>query len=226
MKPSITLFLGVLVVLGWHQAALAQRKEAAYSEVFRMEQAALSLLRSLPHRSTTTHEVVPEVGKDPTYKSILTYETIPPDRSRSVQENVTPASFKRMETIFVAGRFYQKFDGRPWFEREPPPPPVPIETQGTTRVSKPRFENNAWLLETLTEKGRLVSVYETKSKSTREVDGKEITQITTSRYWFRDDGILFKKTSQLETVGDPKILRNTAVYDYDDIKIEAPIINQ
>ena len=130
-----------------------------------------------------------------------------------------------MEVISIAGKSFQKFDNGSWFARQPPPDYVgPANAPAPTPISKPRFENQARLVETLTEKGRLVSVYETISKSTREVDGKEVSQITTSRFWFRDDGMLLKKTSQLETVGDLKILRNTAVYEYENINIEAPIM--
>jgi hypothetical protein len=224
---SKALFFGFFVVIGLDQSTLSQSKEFSYGEVGQMEQTALGLIRAIPHRSTATHESFPGRGKEPTWKSVLTSETIAPDRSRWIQQNLvseSSGSFKRMEVVSISGKHYQKIDNGPWLLKEPPPPPVVPTVAADPRFSKPRFENHAWLIETLTEKGRLVTVYETKSRSTREQDGKEISQITTSRYWFRDDGMLLKRIREFETVGDPKILKNSTVYEYEDIKIEAPIM--
>jgi hypothetical protein len=227
MRHASKILLAFFVVGGFHQV-VAQSKEASYGEISKMEQAAMVLILSIPHRRTMTSWVFPDRDKEPTWKSVLISEIIPPDRSRWIQENIVSesGSFKRMEVVSVGGTHYQKIDKGPWYMREPPPPPVVPIASPLPSAPRPRFENSAQLLETLTERGRLVSVYETKSKSTREVDGKEVIQINTSRYWFRDDGILLRKDGELETVGEPRILKNSTVYEYDDIRIEAPKVNQ
>jgi len=225
-----TLLLGFFVVFSLHYSSFAQSKEVSYSDVFRKEQAALQLIRSIPHRSIMTSWVYPERGERVIFKSVLTRETIGPDRLHSIQENVVsePGSFKRMEFISIAGRNYRRFDEGPWQVLGPSPDYIgPANGPPAAQtVSRPRFENSAQVVETLTEKGRLVSVYETKSRITKEVDGKEVSQITTFRFWFRDDGMLLRKDGELETIGEARILKNSTVYEYDDIKIEAPINNQ
>ena len=214
------------MVLLFISSASAQSKEVTSIDVRKMEQKAMELLRSVPYRSTTIAETFPVRGEAANWKSKMILEVVPPDRTRQVQETLTSEKPDRREIISVSGTYSQRFNDGPWQVLPPPPdyvgprnetPPIP--------VLKPKFEIQTRLVETLTENGRTVSVYEIKNKFTREVDGKEAVQLTSSRFWFRDDGFLLKKFAELENVGDPKIVINTTVYDYDNIKIEAPITN-
>src|SRR6185503_4106595 len=114
---SKALFFGFFVVIGLDQSTLSQSKEFSYGEVGQMEQTALGLIRAIPHRSTATHESFPGRGKEPTWKSVLTSETIAPDRSRWIQQNLvseSSGSFKRMEVVSISGKHYQKIDNGPW----------------------------------------------------------------------------------------------------------------
>jgi hypothetical protein len=226
---GITVFVGSLFLFGIQQATFAQGQEVPYSEVSRMEQTASELRHSIPYRLTLTAESFPERDKEPSWKGISVLETVPPDRSHEIHENTAQGKSDRRELFSIAGKYYQRFNGGPWqVRRPPPPPPIPasIGLAASPAGSRPKVETKAWLIETLIENGRLVYVYESKGTATREVDGKEVTQIATSRYWFRDDGMLLKKVAELEIVGDPKIVKNTTVYEYGDIKIEEPIINK
>jgi len=217
------VLFGCLFLFGLCQATLCQGKEVSYSDVIKLEQSAVTLLKAVPYRSTMTNWVFPERGKEPSWKSILIRETVRPDLWREVQENFSPASVRRTEVVFVGGNFYQKLNDGPWQLRQLPPPPVALPTTAGITASRPRFEVSARLIETLNDKNGMISVYETKSKSTKEEGGKEISQIATSRVWFRLDGLLVKKDFELETVGESRILKNSTVYEYEDIKIEAPI---
>jgi hypothetical protein len=203
----------------------AQSKEPSPSEIFSMERRALGMLSLVPYRSTMTGETFPARGQEANWKTVLIREIIAPDRYREVQENTTQGKSDRRELIAVSGKYYQRFDNDPWREYPPRSDYVAPKNEASPAIaSKPKIESQARLLETLTENGRLVSVYEVKSKVTREIDGKEVTQLTTSRFWFRDDGMLLKEFKELETSGNPRIVSNTTVYEYDDIKIEAPIL--
>lgn len=220
-------FAGLLFLFGIQQATLAQSREIPFSDVNRMEQTALGLLQSIPYRSTLTAESFPERGTEASWKGISILEKASPDRSRQVYINVARGKSQRREIVSIGGNNYQRFDDGPWqVLGAPARNHVGSTNELKPIVSRPRIENKTSLIETIQEKGRLVSIYEVKNTTTREVDGKEVVQIGISRYWFRDDGMLLKKLSELETVGDPKIVRNTTVYEYDDIKVEAPLINE
>jgi hypothetical protein len=225
---SATVFLaGLLLLFGIQQATSAQSREISFSEVNRMEQTALGLLQSIPYRSTLTAESFPARGKEASWKGISILEKASPDRSRQVYINVSQGKSERREIVSIGGNNYQRFDGGPWqVLAAPARNRVGSINEVKPIVSRPRVESKTSLIETIQEKGRLVSIYEVKNTTTREVDGKEVVQIGTSRYWFRDDGMLLKKLSELETVGDPKIVRNTTVYEYDNVKVEAPVINE
>lgn len=220
---STVFFVLSVAVLGLFHAASGQTKEIPYGEVFKMEQAAGVLLRSLPHRSSMTSWVFPECGKEASFKSVLIRETVSSDHSRWIQENDTQGSFRRMEVVTVGGKNYRKIDDGAWHvlplppvNMAPPEPPVPSR-------AKYRFETSARLIDTLNDGNGPVSIYETINKSTRKEDGREITRINTIRIWFRYDGRLLRKDMELETVGEARILKNSTVYEYDGIKIEAPI---
>jgi len=223
MNLSKVLFPGFFVAIALNHSLHAQSKEVSYAEVFRMEQAALSLLRSIPNRSVMTSWVYPERGKEATYKNVFIREITHTDRLRQISEELSSGKSERRELVSIGEKNYQRFNNGPWQVLDlpknygvwgDPAPPV---------SSKPRFETSARLIETVNEKNGPVSIYETISKSTREEGGKEISQIVTSRYWFRYDGLLLKKARELETVGEPRILKNLTVYEYEEIKIEAPI---
>ena len=220
--------VGSFFLFGIQQAALAQVQEVSYSDISKMERTTLGLLRSIPYRMTRTAETFPERGKEASWKGVLIVETNPPDRSRQISVTTTQGKSERWEIVSISGRHYQRFNDGPWQVLPPPPPPKDTEPKNAPASvgSRPKIEAQAQLVETLTEKGRLVSVYDTKSTTTREVDGKEVVQIVTSKYWFRDDGMLLKKVSEIETLRDPKIVKNTTVYEYEDIKVEAPTVNQ
>lgn len=221
--PKVAIYVSLLLgVLGTQ----AHGQEVKFSDVFKMEQTAMTLLRAVPHRSTRTSWVFPERGKEATWKSTLINEILSAERSRWVQINESPGSFKRMEVVSIGGKHYRRVDDAPWHLLGPPPSDIVLPPAPTPpKITKPRFENTARLVETISDKSGLVSVYETISKSTLEENGVEVSKIHTIRYWFRHDGMLLRKDMELETIGDPKILRNSTVYEYDGIKIEAPVLN-
>ena len=225
MKSTSTVcFVVSVTVLSLFQVAPGQNKEITYADVFKMEQSAMILLRSLPHRSSMTSWVFPERGKEASYKSVLIRETVSSDRFRWIQENSnTPGSFRRMEVVTIGDKNYRKIDDGSWHVLSPPRAnTVPPEPPATARV-KHRFENSARLIETHNEDNGPVTVYETISKSTREEDGKDIVRININRFWFRYDGRIMRKDMEMETVGEPRILKNSTVYEYEGIKIEVPI---
>lgn len=224
MRRVLTVFFVLSVaILGHFQAAFGQSKEVSYGDLFKMEQSAGVLLRSLPHRSSMTSWVFPERGKEPSHKSVLVRETMSSGRSRWIQENDTPGSFRRMEVITIDDKNYRKIDDGAWHILPlPQVNAIPPEPLAPSR-SKYRFENSARLIETLNEGNGPVSVYETVSRSTREEDGKETSRINTIRYWFRYDGRLLRKDMEQETIGEARILKNSTVYEYEGIKIEAPM---
>jgi len=225
MKNTLeVIFVALFIVLGFSPAAFSQGKDLTYADIFKMEQTAMTLLRSTPYRSTWTSWNFPERGKEPSYRGVFTYEIDATGRTRSVQENHTPGSFNRMEGIFIGDKNYRKFDDGPWRVYPLPPSPLPITDTTPPTNSKPRFENSVKLIETLNNNDGLVSVYETISKATREENGKDIVRISTNRFWFRYDGRLLRKDMELETIGEPRILKNSMVYEYENIKIEEPIV--
>jgi len=201
----------------------AQIREVNYFEVLKLEQTAKVLLRAVPHRSTTTSWVFPERDKDPTWKSILIREVVSTDRSRWIQINESPASFKRMEVISIGEKHYRKVDDAPWQVMAPPSDYVGPSNLPTSGTSKPRIETQARLVETVNDKNGVVSVYETVSRSTLVKNGREVTNINTGRFWFRHDGMLLRQDMEQQTIGEPRVLKNSTVYEYDGISIEAPI---
>ena len=222
MKRSNVAILcfGFFILFAFDDVSLAQDKEVNSLEISRMEQAAMGMLHSIPYRSTMTAESFPERGKEASWKSVIVREVVPPGQ---LHEIVLDKSNRR-EYIALDGKHYQRFNDGAWQAFPPPPDYVGPAGGSAAPSSKPRFENQARLVDSFTDKNRFVSVYEIKIKVTKDVEGKEITQLMTSRLWFRDDGKLLKKVAELETVGDPKILTNTTVYEYEGINIEAPVI--
>ena len=217
-----------LVLSVFAHAAIAQSKEITSTEISKMEQSAISMLRAGPYRSIWTSWVFPERGKEHSYKTTMTTEVDVAGNTRSIQEDGTPGSFRRMEVISVEGQHYRKIDEGPWQRLSPPPSGYgqSVESQPLTG-SRPRFELTARLIETQDTKEGLVSIYETVSKSTREENGKDVVRISTSRFWFRYDGMLLRKDMEAETVGESRIVRNSTVYEFTNIpRIEAPNINQ
>jgi hypothetical protein len=224
-RTCIPIFLFFFMILLFINSASAQNKEVLPADVLRMERKATDMLSSIAYRSTMTGETFPARDQDANSKTVLIREILPPDRYREIQENTENGKWNRRELVAVGGKYFQRFDNGPW--REYPPPPdykIPGTATAPAVAAKPKVESKAWLVETLTENGHAIAVYEYKSTSTREIDGKSITQMTTSRFWFRDDGMLLKKFAELETLGDPRVISNTTVYEYDNVKIEAPII--
>ena len=223
--PRISIFLFFLLVLLFFSSASAQNTEVLPAQVLKLERDALGLLRSIPYRSTMTGETFPARGQEADWKTIVVQEVVAPDRYRQVVEDFTKGKSERRELIAVAGTYYHRFGNGPWQVLPPRQNSDNPKTETTQTVtSKPKIESKAWLAETLTENGRTVSVYDYRSKATREIDGRHVTQIITYRYWFRDDGVLLKKFQELETSENSKIVSNTTVYEYDNIKVEAPII--
>jgi hypothetical protein len=224
-QPRISIFLFFFVILLFFSSASAQNREVLPAEVLKLERDAMGMLRPIPYRSTMTGETFSARGQEANWKTIVIQETVTPDRYRQVVEDFTQGKSERRELIAVGGTYYHRFGNGPW-QVLPPRQTSDIPKTETTQTitSKPKIESKAWLVETLTDNGHTVSVYEYKSTSTREVDGKSVTQMTISRFWFRDDGMLLKKFSELETLDNPRIVSNTTVYEYDNIKVEAPII--
>ena len=229
MRCISNIRLVVLLILTvLPQIANSQNKEITAWEISRMEQSAISILRAGPYRSIFTSWVFPERGKEHSFKTTMITEVDIVGHTRSVQENDTPGSFKRMEVMSISGQHYRKIDDGPWQLLTPPPLGYgqPMETPKSTG-SKPRFENSAKLVETLTGKNGTVSVYETVSKSTRDEDGKEVTRISTNRFWFRYDGMLLRKDMETETIGEPRILKNSMIFENENIpRLEAPKVDQ
>lgn len=219
------LICGLACFFGLSQTVLGQENEVTYAEVLRMEQSAMLLMRSVPYRSTMTSWVFPERGKDASYTNVLIRETTGPDRWRSIQVNDQPGSFRRMEVITIGDQAYRKVDERPWeaVPLPPPPPPAPEKADPSKPAPVIRFENKLRLVETVNAEGGPVSVYEAVSKSFRLEGAREVARITTNRYWFRYDGRLLRKDMELEVAGEPRILKNSTVYEYDAISIEKPI---
>jgi len=179
----VTQVAAFLAFFAYLQVTPAQNQEVLPSEVLKMEREAMGLLRSVPYRSTMTAETFAARGQEPTWKTILIREMVAPDRYREVQEDITQEKSQRRELIAVSSTYYQRFNNGPW--QVLPPPPERIVPKNETipaTAAKPKIESNAWLIETLTDKGRMVSIYEYKSTVTREVDGKEVTQMTTTRF--------------------------------------------
>jgi hypothetical protein len=125
--------------------------------------------------------------------------------------------------IYISGKNYRKIDSGEWQPLPPYPDYVGPVIQEQKPVAKPRITSEAWLVENVTLGGRNVSVYETKSTVVTTEGEKETTKISSGRYWIRDDGFLLKKVTELETSVDKTLVRNTTVYEHENIKIEAPI---
>src|SRR5436190_24114068 len=103
-----------LVLSVFAHAAIAQSKEITSTEISKMEQSAISMLRAGPYRSIWTSWVFPERGKEHSYKTTMTTEVDVAGNMRSIQEDGTPGSFRRMEVISIEGQHYRKIDDGPW----------------------------------------------------------------------------------------------------------------
>lgn len=215
--------LAVVIGLCFSGESFSQKTEADHREVSKKVQSGESLARSIPYRSTMTGEKFESREGARTWNSVLMQEWVQPDRSRWIQINDSPDTFKRMEVISISGKNYRKIDDGEWQSLPPYPDYVGPVNAPQSQKSPPRFTNQAWLIENVTLNGRNVSVYETKSTVVTTEGEKETTKINRARYWLRDDGFLLKKIMELETVGEKTLLRNTTVYEHENIKIEAPI---
>lgn len=226
MTTSLKTILGLFVITLFSlQAVSGQEKEVKTSDIATMEVTALNLLKSVSHRSILTSEVFPERGKEATYKAVSTVEQESPDRSREIKEIAGTQGVRRTEIVTIGDRKYARSDDGPW------------QTAGSVKeygswgvptpgnASKPKFEDSARLVETLTNEKGEVSIYETVTRIIREQNGKEETSIVTSRYWFAKDGKLLRKDMQFEKAGETRLSTNSTVYEYEEIKIEEPKIN-
>lgn len=230
MKQRVFFALAaVLIGLCFSGEGFSQKTEANYEEVSRKVESWRLLVTSIPFRWTSREERVESGTRKGTWVSSTTIEKIPPGRSRFMSR-VKNGTFKRMEVISISGNRYRKM-GRGEWQSLPPHPDYPDTVrefsgpihQGQKSESKPRFTNQAWLIKTVRLNGRNVSVYEIKSTEVTTEGEKEITKISSARYWLCDDGFLLKKITERETVGEKTFIRNTTVYEYENIKIEAPI---
>lgn len=229
-KAFFVVLVVVIIGLWFSGEAFSQKTEADYNEVSKKARAGDALARSIPYRSTITGEKFESRDGKRTWNSVLIQELIPGESSRWIQTNDSPGTAKRIEMIWAGGKNYRKIDNGEW--QSLPPYPDYTDTvrefsgpihQGQKSAPKPRFTNQAWLIENVTLNGRNVSVYETKSTVVTTEGEKDITKINSSRFWLRDDGFLLKRVTELQTAGEKAIRKNTTVYEHENIKIEAPI---
>ena len=215
--------------------AFAQEVDVPLIGVLEKTQKAERWLSNIASRTSMTREDLDEKSKQWVLSSTFITENVPPGRYRWVQENFDTPTKRRIEMVTIDGRRYRKVDKGPWEEVG-----LPTALNSSAGVSggvsggvsngvsvgdrsAPRISSTARLIEQTTIDIRNVTVYEIRTVSTPAVDDLKVSSRTV-RYWLRDDGMLLKKIEEFEAADKKPTRRVTTLYDYDNIKIDAPAV--
>ena len=220
-----SVFLGVLIACLSASVVAGQEAEVPLNEVLRKTQRAETWLLNITCRTSTTREDFDEKSNKWVLSSTFMTENVPPGRYRWVQENFDTPTKRRIEMVTVDGRRYRKVDDGSWEEVALPPTLIVDGVGGGNDGvrSAPRISSKARLIAQTSIASRNVSVYEVQTVPTAIVNDSKAESRTVT-YWLRDDGFLLKKIEEVEVSDHKSLRRLTTLCEYNDIKIDAPVM--
>jgi hypothetical protein len=123
----------------------------------------------------------------------------------------------------VDGTSYERSNGGTWEINKPIDAGLVVPPSVDEHQKARQVRNVAWFIEDSVVNGRPVKVYETKSSYTYEEKKGRVTYVGIVRYWIGTDGLLLKKSAENFVFGQPTITKGVTVYEYENIKITAPV---
>ncbi len=223
-KFYISAAFFAVVALGSTVPAIAQKSKVIGDEAVAAAGLAERKLDNVAFRVVLTTEWFAERDGEAFNRSVETFTAVQPDRFQSISE----VNGTRIETIVVEGRTFRRTNDDEW-ESVATPPIKRAGSQSTT-LRFGAFEGgavfpagNGKFVARGTIDGQEVTQYETRKVLADSTPGGS-ARVETSQVWINNDGLIVRKVTEQQTTGEPRFMRSVALYMYDNIKVEEPIL--
>lgn len=214
------------VVLSVFINGFAQEAKITEKKFESLKNDAYSQLKDKNYRVKMTSESYKSTADSSPYYFINEVnEYLSPDRSHNFSERKTPEKITRSETITIGQKKYVRFDNEKWKQAES----TQVNSGGTGGYVIGKKLDKSEKVEYKYQGKKNINnqkadLYEQKTKTIYNLQGREYITVITEKYWFSEKGSFLKRESSTEE-SDGKVTSHTVWdYEYDPtIKIKPPI---
>lgn len=180
-----------------------------------------------PHRATISTESKAEGRSQTDYSSKSIVETASPTASRVIYERTFGSQTSKSETIKIGDKTYTRKEGEAWREGKPE---TESSTVKTISDNKTEVQTEYKYLGNENFNGQNAKVYAgiVKTKKVDPASNQETLSVSTTKYWFADDGTLLKSDMTMESRSGGKVFHSRATRTWEaapNLKIEMPQLN-
>ena len=221
--------LWIVLILFGYIGVFAQEKTIEQAEFDAVYQNSFEKLKGKSHRIIMTTQSSVEGRPQTDFSSKTVLEFASPTTSRTTYESSFQSVNKKTETIRIGGKTYTRKESDVWKEENPKVKSQPGNK--LTRVDN-EVDNQIEYKFLGSEKLNNQSVNRyakiAGKKLVNSANNKETLSITTTKYWFNEDGMLLKSDMEMESRTREMVFhtRLTQIWELDpNIKIIAPTLD-
>ncbi len=211
----------VILAAALASSVSGQGKEISAVDFRQVEQNAERLLENLAYRLTESIEYFENKDGQGVITRAFLKEVVPPDRWRTVEEQVYDGKTTKDERIWNGKALFVRRNDGAWDK---------YSGGGSTRgrSESGTITNTYRLLGPASIDGVLLTLYEVEqhrraNKASRD-SMVQVQYIRMTKYWFNNDGTLARRVEENEIKGRNEFSRETVIYSYDpNINIKTPI---
>lgn len=200
--------------------------EAEFKAVYKNSEEAW---KDKSHRRTITTESKAEGRPQTDYSSKSVVESASPTVNRVTYETSFGSKVSKRELIKIGDKSYARKEGEAWREGDSKNEPPAVKTiSGSVNPADVQTEYKYFGNETLNGQNAKVYAVIVKTKNVDPAGKQEILSVSTTKYWFADDGMILKSDMTMESRNGGKLShsRATQIWEADsNIKIESPKLN-
>lgn len=207
----------------------AQEKTITQAEFEAVYKNSPEAWKSKSHRRTVTTESKAEGRPQTDYSSKSVVESASPTVSRVIYETSFGSKTSKRELIKIDDKTYTRKEGEAWLEGNSKNEPAMVKTiSASVNPADAQTEYKYFGNEKLDGQNAKVYAVIVKTKNVDPASKQEILSISTTKYWFADNGAILKSDMTTESRNGDKVSysRATQIWESDpNIRIEAPKMN-